>query len=87
VDESVVEDTRFVVIFALAVGLGPVVAVEFTVALASRAGDARLVGVGLEEVFIAVATFDPAVVNCEQKRAAEGVVFGSAWNSTLDVRI
>jgi hypothetical protein len=51
------------VVFALAIGFGPVVAVEFTVTLATRAGDACLVGVGLEKEFVAVPAFDPPVVD------------------------
>ena len=73
-----VEDSLLSVVLALAVRLGPVEAVEFGVAFAARAGDAREVGFGLDEKIVAVAAFDPAVVGGAQEGGGEVEI---AWGA------
>lgn len=70
-NSAMVEDALFSVVFAFAVGLRPVEAVQFGVAFAARAGDAREVGFGLDEEFVAVAAFDPAVVRGAEEGGGE----------------
>ena len=66
------------IVLTFAVGLGPVVAVQFGVAFAARAGDAREVGFGLDEEFVAVAAFDPAVVRGAEEGGGEVEITWSA---------
>ena len=73
-----IQNSLLGVVFAFAVGFRPVETVQFGVAFAARAGDAREVGFGLDEEFVAVAAFDPAVVGGGEQGGGEVEV---AWGA------
>lgn len=79
-----IQNPFFRVIFPFTVRLRPVEAVEFAVAFAAGAGDAGLVGVGLDEVEVAVAALDPAVVGGGEEGAGEVVVAWEAGGAAFD---
>ena len=60
-------------------------AVQFAVAFAARAGDSGEVGFGLNEEFVAVAAFDPAVVGGAEEGGGEVEVSGGADGATFAV--
>jgi hypothetical protein len=73
-----VQHALFSIVFPLAVRLGPVETVEFAVAFAARARDAREVGFSLDEEVVAVAAFDPTVVGGAEEGCGEVEI---AWGA------
>ena len=77
-NSAMIQHPLLIIMFALAVGFRPVETVQFGVAFAARARDAREVGFGLHEEVVAVATFDPAVVGGGEEGGGEVEV---AWGA------
>ena len=77
-NSAMVENPLLIIMSTFAVGLRPVETVQFVVAFAARARDAREVGFGLHEEFVAVAAFDPAVVGGGEQGGGEVEV---AWGA------
>jgi len=75
-DGSMIQHPFLEIILPLLIRLGPIVAIEFGVPLAARAGDACEVSFTLNELLIAVAALDPAVVGCGEEGAGKVIV---AW--------